>query len=106
MKLKDDPKSPPKHLWVLIGRQGRNRTIKFPDMNQAVIVGVEISRDRTGVVIHAEHPDTPERTGTTILSMGDKRLASNLLQTAQKFREKTFEELEAAEVTYEMSLTS
>jgi hypothetical protein len=106
MKLKDHPKFPPKLLWVPLSlerKQGQHDPIKYlpEDMSQAIILDdVEPSLDRTGVVIHAKHPNG--MAGTTILSVGDKKLASNLLQTAQKFREKRFEQLEQAEVTDEM----
>ncbi len=41
-----------------------------------------------------------------IIPVGDEKLAGNLLQTAQKFVEKTFGDLVEADVTNEMLLTS
>jgi hypothetical protein len=121
MKLKDHPKFPPKQYWVL-GRterqKGQNRLIDYPNMSQAVILNVEKLRqhqlgapsslDQRSVVIHAENSeDVTEMTGTTILlSVPDKMLATNLLQTAQKFLGKTVEELRDSDVTDEMLLTS
>ncbi len=109
MKLKDHPKFPPKLCWRQDGerKRGQYDPINFPpDMRQAMIVDVELSRDRAGVAIHAKHPDATGMTGTTIIPVGDEKLAGNLLQTAQKFVEKTFGDLVEADVTNEMLLTS
>jgi len=58
------------------------------------------------VVINVKHPEYDTGvTGTIVVRSGDKQLAGNLLQTAQKFLGKTVEELGEAEVTDEMLLT-
>ncbi|SRR6266436_4288309 len=104
MKLKDHPKFPSKLVWVSAEQSqhahSQHTPIKYlpEDMSQAIILDdIEPSSDLTGVVIIAKHPNG--MTGMTVLSVGDKKLASNLLQTAQKFHEKRFEELREAEVT-------
>jgi len=127
MKLKDHPQLSPKHLWVQWGmterKQGQHGPIDHPNMRQeqfckeALILNVEplrehqlgapTSLDRTSVVINVKHPEYDTGvTGTIVVRSGDKQLAGNLLQTAQKFLGKTVEELGEAEVTDEMLLTS
>ncbi len=69
-------------------------------------LGAPTSLDRTSVVINVKHPECDTGvTGTIVVRSGDKQLAGNLLQTAQKFLGKTVEELGEAEVTDEMLLT-
>jgi len=108
MKLKDHPKFPSKHYWVRSGqrKQGKHDPIDLldsDDMRQAVILNVQASHDLTGVEIEAKHSDTM---GITVLSVENKKLASNLLQAAQTFIGKTFDKLREAEVTDEMSLNA
>jgi hypothetical protein len=116
MKLKDHPQFSPKHLWVQWGFTERKPgPINHPNMRQeqfckeAVILKVwsEALPNHSSVVINVRHPEYPTGvTGTIIVRSGDKKLASNLLQTAQEFLGKTVEELGEAPVTDEMLLTA
>jgi hypothetical protein len=114
MKLRDHPKLNP-NLWVQWGmteqKQGQHGPINHPNMRQeqfgkeAVILKVwsEPLPNHSSVVINVKHPEYS--TGVTgSITVLDKKLASNLLQTAQKFIGKTVEQLGEAEVTDEVCL--
>jgi hypothetical protein len=111
MKLKDHPKLSPRYLVLWGFTEQKPGPINHPNMRQeqfckeAVILKVwsEPLPNHSSVVFNVKHPKYP--TGVTgSITLSDKQLASNLLQTAQEFLGKTVEKLDEAEVTDEMFL--